>query len=509
MQDLVAGFDSGTQSVKTIIFDENGGIAGLGRAAHKVSTPRPKWAEQDPRDWWKAFCTSMKMALRSSKVSLKKIVAIGLTHQRSTLCIVDKNCNAILPAQVWYDSRAVKQVQWIKNEFGSERYMRIAGRIPDTAWFSSKLLWVKDNEPEAFKEAYKFLTVHGYFIRKLTGGWKDTYAAPTGLLDEANYRYSDEILDAFEIPKEKLCELTPPGEVIGYISTEAARETGLPEGLPVASGAGDQQAGGLGCGVVNPGMAYLNLGTSVVLGLISSKYIYHQNFFVREGVLPETWNLEAIIDGGYWMITWFKENFAKEEIRKAKRLNVSTEDILDREASRISAGSDGLIVQPYWLGVHQPYWDEYAKGSAIGWMGGHKMAHFYRAIIEGIAYDMRLNLDGLEEATGIEIDDIRVFGGGAQSRLSCQTIADVFNKNISTVSTPEATALGAAILAAASVRLYPDIKQASLNMTKIKSKFTPIKSNSEVYNKLYDRIYRNYYDSVKPLFREVADIVGY
>jgi xylulokinase len=504
--DYLVGFDSGTQSVKTVVFDEKGNTIGQGHRAHKISVPKLDWAEQDPEDWWEAFRLSLREALRDAKISSEKVSAVAMTHQRSTLVVVDEECHPLLPAQVWHDSRSVEQVRWTNEKFGGDRYMKITGCMPDTTWWGQKIMWVKDNEPQIFNKVCKFLTVHGFFVRRLTGEWTDSYAAPSGVLDMANLRYSSTILEAMGIPREKLCNLVPPGEVIGYISSEAARETGLPVGIPVASGAGDQQAGGLGCGVIQPNMAYLNLGTSVVLGTLSREYVAHRNFIVRAGTLPSTWNPEALLSAGCWMINWFKDNFAREEADTARKNGVLTEEILDSESQEIPAGSMGLVVQPYWLGVRQPYWDQNARGSIIGWTAGHTKLHLYRAIIEGMAYDTRLNLEGIEQALQRSIEDVRVLGGGARSRLCCQIIADVLNRTVSTMSTSEAAALGAAILAAEALKLYPTLEDAASNMTRVGSTFRPIPSHGELYNRLYRMVYINCYETLRPLLKALAEV---
>ncbi|MEM2122934.1 MAG: FGGY-family carbohydrate kinase [Candidatus Bathyarchaeia archaeon] len=502
-KEYIVAFDSGTQSVKTIIFSKYGKILGEGHSPHLVSVPGPMKAEQDPNQWWTAFCDSLKSALRESRITADRIVAVGITTQRETMCVVDSEGRPLLPAQVWYDARPLEQVEWIKDKFGAERYMEVTGRMPDTTWWVSKVLWVRDKERNVFDHAHKFLTVQGYFIYKLTGEFKDSYASPTGLLDMSTMDYSMELIDAFGIPREKLCDLVPPGTIIGYISSKAAEETGLVEGTPVASGAGDQQAGGLGAGLTEPGAAYLNLGTSVVLGVISSKFRYHRNFFVREGCIPGTWNFEALINGGFWMVTWFKENFAQVEVNAASSLGLPPEVILDLKAKDLPPGSQGLIVQPYWLGVRQPYWDEKARGTIMGWNNAHTKIHLYRAILEGIGYDIRLNLDGIQEALETVVDDIRIFGGGAKSDFSCQIMADILNKSVRRTETPEATTLGAAILAASAVKLHPSVKDAANAMARVSARFDPRKENVDIYAKLYGNIYRRLYPAVQPLLREL------
>jgi xylulokinase len=501
MGKYIVSFDSGTQSVKTLILNKEGVILGEGHSPHSVNVPAPMRAEQDPNQWWSAFCDSMKIAFQKSGIRPSEIAAIGITNQRETMCAVDSNGNPVIPAQVWYDSRSIPQVARVRADFGAEEYMKVTGRMPDTTWWVMKVMWVKDNLKETFAKVHKFLTVSGFFVYKLTGEFKDSYASSPGIHDMMKIDYSTEVLNRLDIPREKLCDLFPPGSIIGRVSAKAAKETGLPEGTPVAAGAGDQQAGGLGCGLTKAGAAYLNLGTSVVLGVISSKYVYHQNFFVREGCVSGTWNLEALINGGYWMVTWFKENFAQPEMVAAQSQKLSVEKILESAAEKIPAGSLGLVVQPYWLGVRQPYWDENARGTIIGWNNAHTRIHLYRAIIEGIAYDIRLNLEGFEDAIGIKIDDIRVFGGGAKSNLSCNIMADVLGRQVTRVATPEATALGAAILAAYAAGMFDTIDEAVQSMTSVGEKFNTNEKNAATYTDLYSKIYRPLYPSLQQIMK--------
>jgi xylulokinase len=502
----IVGFDSGTQSVKTIVCDKEGRRVGQAREEHAVHCPIQGWAEQNPEDWWKAFCISLERALHDAGISSSEVEAIAMAHQRSTLAIVDEDCRSLLPAQVWHDSRSTEQVRWINEQFGGERYMNITGCMPDVTWWGPKIMWVRDHESDIFKKAYKFLTVHGFFVRKLTGEWKDSRAAPSGVLDMARLDYSNTLLDALGIPREKLCDLISPGEVIGYISKDTARETSLPVGVPVAAGAGDQQSGGLGCGVVDSNTAYLNLGTSVVVGTSSRKYVPHRNLIIRAGAIPGTWNPEALLSSGYWMITWLKENFAVREVEAAKKKAIPPEEILDAAAEKLQAGSSGLILQPYWLGVRQPYWDQDARGTIIGWTSSHRREHLYRATIEGIAYDIRLNLTGIEQILGSSIEQIRIHGGGAKSKFSCQIVADVLNRSVSTIRTVEATAQGAVALAATAIGLYPKVEDAATSMAKIETTFEPIEKNASLYEAFYQEVYAKLYETVRPLLRKITQI---
>jgi xylulokinase len=205
------------------------------------------------------------------------------------------------------------------------------------------------------------------------------------------------------------------------------------------------------------------------------------------------------------MITWFKDNFGKTEMEAAASCGIVAEEILELEAKRIPAGSQGLVLQPYWLGVRQPYWDENARGVIIGWTGNHTKAHLYRAIIEGIAYDIRLNFDGMEEALESTITNIRIYGGGAKSELSCQIVADVTNRPVSTVHTEEATTLGAAIHAATANKDYKDIKEAANSMVHIAREYKPNKKNSRTYERYYKNVYVDLYSSNMKLMKKISN----
>ena len=288
----------------------------------------------------------------------------------------------------------------------------------------------------------------------------------------------------------------PSGTLIGELTPEAGEACGLPAGLPVIAGHGDGQAAGVGANISQSGQAYLSLGTSVVSGIFAQKYLIDRAFRTMYGI-PEAYSLETVLLGGTYTIDWFMENFTR---------NQSVAD-LETEIQSIPPGSEGLLLIPYWNSALNPYWDANASGITIGWRGFHKPAHLYRAILEGIAFELRLHYEGAESALNTMIDQLIVMGGGSRSDLWCQMIADITGKVIQRTNTTEATALGAGILAASGTGLYPDIYQAMRNMSQNpETSFEPNRARNGDYTQLYRDVFIKVYPALQSLMKNLASL---
>jgi xylulokinase len=498
-QGYVIGIDCSTTATKAVVWDERGNAVAEGRGTFGLSSPQPDWGEQNAEDWWESAKTALRRA--TQVVDTRRIRAIGITHQRETFVCVNEDDHPIRPAILWLDSRAREEVA----KYGSERVHRITGKKPNPTVGYYKILWLKENEPGTLDRAAKVVDVHAFLVHRMTGQWRTSWASadPLGLVDMESFDYSDELLDTAGLSREQMCELQAPGDVIGELKEDVAREVDLPAGLPVASGVGDGQAAGLGANITEPGRAYLNLGTGLVSGTYSENYSYGDEYRVLSGPIPKTYTLETLLNAGTYMVSWFVEKFAGVDARELG-LDLSTEQILETAAARLGPGSDGLFAVPYWNNALMPYWDFNARGIMVGWTGAHGKAHAYRAILEGIAFEQRLMTSGAETALEKPVGHLLAMGGGSRSSLWCQIIADVMQRPVSVTREFESTCLGSGMIAAAACGMHDGIKEAAAAMSGTGARFEPDERRAACYDRLYD-VYKELYPSLRPLFPKLTD----
>ena len=497
MSDLVLSVDCSTSGVKCIAWGLDGSEVSTGSTSLELSVPQNGYGEQDPRDWWKGFVEAVQSCMQY--LDPNRIKAFAVTHQRETFACLDANDSPIRPAMLWLDVRAGDQV----NRFGTKRIHEITGKPANPTPAFYKLLWLRENEPETLERTERIVDVHAYLVHELTGEWKTSVACadPLGLIDLETSDYSDEILQIVGIERSALPELVEPGDVLGTLSAKAAEILGLPVGIPIVSGAGDGQSAGLGAGIVGPGLAYLNVGSGLISGFFSEKYQMSTAYRAMAGTIPGTVNYELFVGAGTLMIAWFMKTFgAGAELPGG----LSKEVFWERQAQEIEPGAAGLYVLPYWNGQLTPYWDHNARGVMIGFTGAHSSVHVYRAILEGVAFELRLCLDEAEPKLSEPIQKFIAMGGGTRSPLWCQIFADVLNRPIVLAGSDEATALGAGILAAVGGGLHENVSTAVAAMTTTSQLYEPNPESVAVYENLY-RTYRSIYPALKDVFAEAAE----
>jgi sugar (pentulose or hexulose) kinase len=348
--------------------------------------------------------------------------------------------------------------------------------------------------------------VHAFLVYHLTGAFRTSTACadPMGLIDMVNQCWAGDLIQALGLRLDQFAECVPPGAMIGVVSQRAADATGLPVGLPVVAGAGDGQCAGLGANVTSRGRAYLNLGTAVVSGAFSNAYVADRAFRTLNAPIAGAYFLETALKGGVFTVGWFVEKFASD--LRNPLLTQNPEQILEAAAAKVAPGSLGLLLVPYWHNVMNPYWDPAASGITIGWTGAHGREHFYRAILEGIAFEQRLVGDAVMNAIGQPFQEYVVMGGGSRSDLWLQIVADVTGVPIVRSTTTEATCLGAAILAATAVGWYSDVNCAANNMTSVSDRFTPNPSTQAIYNRLYTEVYQPLFPTLQPLLDRLTEL---
>jgi len=498
-KDLVVGVDASTTGCKAVIWDLNGEQVAQGRTGIPLLKPRPSWHEQDANDWWTAMAEALRIA--TCGIDPDRLAGLCICPQRETFVPVDQDGNPLRNAILWMDVRARSLMPDFEKGIGTDRFHRMTGKPLSSNLTVLKIQWLRENEPDLFQQTDKFVDVAAYLNYKLTGEWGTGWgiAGPAGLFDLRDNCWSEEVLYFLGLEVHQVPACYPTGTVIGKVTNKAAPECGLPPGLPIITGLGDGQAGGLGLNITHPGECYLSLGTSVVSGTYTESYLTDPAFRTMIAGIAGGYSLETVILGGTYTLDWFK-GFLGESLS----LNQLDDRILD-----LPPGAEGLLLVPYWNSALTPYWDPKACGIVIGWRGHHKPGHLYRAILEGIAFELRLHFEGVQTSLQQELYKLVVMGGGSNNDAWCQIIADVTGINVQRTNTTEATALGAGMIAACGVGLFNDFRSAVTTMAgEIRDHFSSSAQAHHQYSRLYQEVYKGLYPAIQPLSTRLAEITS-
>lgn len=508
---LVLTFDCGTQSIRALLVDKNGNIVAKEQIAFvPYYSLQPGYAEQKPSVYVDTLKEVSRRIHKNNPQLLESIIAVTITTIRDTCICVDKDVKPLRDVIVWLDQREAK----------CEKPLPLISRLAfglvgmtealDDQRKITKSNWLKENEPEIWAKTDKYILLSGYLVHQLTGQLIDSAASQVAHLpfDYKNnkwYEPSNIKYPIFDVEPEKLQALIPPGSVLGTISKSVSDEYLIKEGLPVIATASDKACETLGCGVLDNDLASLSFGTTATIQTTLRKYVEPQQFMpAYPGAVSGTYNPEIQVYRGFWMISWFKKEFAEKEVVQAPQLGISPEELLNRRLKEIPPGSDGLILQPYWAPMlKQPE----AKGSIIGFSSEHTRIHIYKAIIEGIGYGLLEGMENLEKSSKQPINGLTVSGGGSQSEEICQITSDMFGKPVYKIQTYEACGLGSSMVAFVSLGIFKDYQEAIKSMVHYTKTFTPNPEVHEIYRHLYTRIYRRIYKQLKPLYWELRSIV--
>lgn len=486
------GLDISTTGAKALLIDVSGKVIASHTTPQPISAPKPLWSEQNPADWWDGIAASIRGVLAQSGISATAILAIGLTGQMHGLVLLDAAGNVLRPSILWNDQRTQAQCDEITRRVGSERLIRLTGNRALTGFTAPKIVWVREHEPDVFARAAHMLLPKDYIRYKLTGDYAMDMSEASGtlLLDVANRRWSQEVLDALDIPAAWMPTLCEGDAITGVISAEAAELTGLKPGTPVVGGGGDQAAGAVGVGALDPGVVSLVVGTSGVVFAPLAQYNYEPEGRLHAfcHAVPGRWHFMGVTLSAAGSLQWYHDTLAH---------NTSFDDLL-APASEIPPGSDGLIFLPYLSGERTPHPDPLARGAFIGLTTRHTQAHLTRAVLEGVAYSLKDCFNLMANANLPTDLQIRVSGGGAKSRLWRQILADVLNATLVTTNSTEGAAYGAAILAAVAAQQYPNAQTAANAMIKTGDAVNP-GVNVEAYAAAYPN-YTALYPALKEIF---------
>ena len=496
-KEILAVIDAGTTGLRTILYDSLGNELSKVYKEHNSYFDHTNWVEQNAEDWYQSVKETSKASIKKAGISNDQIIGISITNQRETIVPVSEDGIPLRRAIIWQDRRSFNECNDIEKTIGFEKINEVTGLRINPYFSGPKILWIKKNEPEIYNNTYKFLLVHDYLINKLGGifvsDWSN--ASRTMLFDINHLKWSNFICDKLEISIEKMPESVPSGKIISEITKKVAKETGFKEGTPIISGGGDQQCAAIGNGVIEEGKVKVTTGTGSFILAYIDKMIKDpkRRFLTTCHAIPNKYILEASIFTTGAVYRWFRDNLGIKEKEMARNKNIDPYKILDFECKNNSKlGANGLLLIPHFAGAGAPYWDSLAKGVLLGLSLDHTKYDIIRAIFEAVGFEIRKNIELFHEM-GININEIRITGGGTRSAFWNQIQSDIYGIPVLRVSTEETTALGCAVLVGVGSGIYKNFDSAIENMVHIKETLNPIDRNHKKYNALYNihkRIYK-------------------
>ncbi|MEM2507474.1 MAG: FGGY-family carbohydrate kinase [Nitrososphaeria archaeon] len=501
------GIDVGTSSTKSELFDLEGNSVAVAQEEYPIISPKVGYAEEDPENgWWKALQDTVKEALKISKANPKEI--LGVCVSGTNACIpVDHEGKALTNAIMQLDNRSIKYAEKIREKVGEETVFKITGnRIASGTFLAPTILWIKENMPKVFEKTYKFMVPTGFITMKLTGKYTiDLSRCSTTLLYKIGKEkgWSHELCQMLDIPIEKLPESYISKEIVGEVCDEASKRTGLAKGTPVVAGCMDTVGAAVGSAILDEGEAFYTLGTLGRFCCCISEPKFDKRFINICHAIEDRWLAMALMQGGGLSMRWFRDELATEAIDRAKILGKSAYQIIDEEAEKVPAGSKGIIFLPYLSGEKSPIWDPYARGVLFGFTAMHKRGEIARAVMEGVAYSLRHNIEVFEEA-GFSIPRIKVGGGGVKSRLWRKIITDVTGKRIEVTRMLATETFGDALIAGLGVKAYKSVDEIK-KMVEIEEELVPDAENHKRYTSMF-KLYKRIYDHLREDFVELSNI---
>ena len=499
------GIDVGTGGTRAVIIDERGRILASGAADHApFMSPQLGWAEQDPRDWWRACGLAVREALAATSTTANEIACVGFSGQMHGAVLLDEHDEVVRPALIWCDQRTESQVQKLINKIGTDRLIQLTSNPPLTNFTLTKLLWVRENEPRLWQRVAHVMLPKDYVRFRLTGERTIDVADASGtlLLNVARRQWSNEVLSATGIDIQMLPRLCESPEVCGRVSSHGAAATGLREGIPVVAGAGDQAAGAVGMGIVRPGTVSATIGTSGVVFAATDRPALDPQGRIHTfcHALPNRWHVMGVTQAAGLSLRWFRDRFGV-------LTNEPTEpyELLAREAASVPAGSAGVLWAPYLMGERTPHCDPHARAALIGLSASHTRAHVIRAILEGVAFSLRDTFTIFKEMH-VPVDHIRLGGGGARAPLWRQIQADVYGHAVEVVQADEGAALGAALLAGVGAGNWSSVDDACDTAVRVVDEIQPNAENVEILDAAY-QAYRKVYPALRQIASSVVETV--
>lgn len=482
MKRVILALDVGTSSMRTIVFSLAGTVLHQTSFEYHTVFPKPSYVEQDPGDWREAAIETLSGAAVFLQKNEYEPMAISVTSQRASMIPMDETGSPMRNAIMWQDKRTIPVCEGLIAQYGMESLYRKTGLRSNPLFVLNKIIWLRENEPEIFRRAKKFIGVQDYVVYQLTEEYVTdwTQASRTMLMDLSTFRWDEDLLKIAGITPDRLCRLVPPGSVAGGLSPAFARLCDLPAGLPVIVSGGDQQNAAIALGVVKTGVAEANTGTGSFVLSFSDKPVFEKDCRVlcQASAMAGNWMAETAIFNTGAIFRWFKERFCPE-----LRTIPEPYPIMTTWAAESPVGSRGVMMLPHFEGSAAPYWNPKAKGIFFNLGLSTTRADMIRSILEGIALEIEENLGLMRGIIG-PIGEVSVAGGLTRSDLFCAIQSNVYNATVLRTKNPEASALGASINAGVTLGVYESHQDAVQKMLGIPEKFEPDPYKTEIYDRL-------------------------
>lgn len=502
--------DCGTQSIRSIVFDKFGKMLGFEKVKYpSYITNDQGFVEIDADIIWECAIESVSKFRKSNPEVMKNVEAITIASQRSTSVFVDKEGKPLKNAISWMDTRKLEENYKISNVEKKIYKLMNVWDIVDSYNRGCPYHWVAVNEPEVMKKVHKLLFLSTYLNFKLTGLFRDCVTSAPG-----NISFSNKKLDwaspndvegkVFKVKQEHLFELVQPGELIGDLTEEASKSLHLPKGLKVIAGGSDKACETIGIGCFDESTVSVSLGSMVTVQTTTDKYLpLYKYGTVFPAAIEGKYTPELGITRGFWLVSWFIDEFAELERSESKDKQISIERVLNEKLDKVAPGSDGLLMQPYWMSdVRYPN----ASGTLIGLNDVHTRIHIYRALVEGLGYSIKEGINAVEAKTKTTVKAVGLSGGGSQSDILCQVLANILNKDLYVVQTHETTGLGAAMLGYINLGIYKDVEEAASNMIHSKKVYKPDPKIAETYESLFKEVYKLTYKRLQPVYKKMVEV---
>ncbi|MFW9617684.1 FGGY-family carbohydrate kinase [Aquabacterium sp.] len=512
---LFLAIDQGTQSVRAMLFDPRGQL--VAKAQQHITpyfSKHPNWAEQNGEYFWHHLGLACQQLWQQHPTLRNRVAAAALTCQRATMICLDEEFQPVRPATIWLDSRRTDRYPplpfWMRWGAAAAGMSHMLYQLRSKA----ECNWLAADFPHDWARTRHFVQLSAYLSHLLTGTLQDAVSSQVGYVPFDHKRQDwarpgDLKWQALTVRPEQLPPLVQAARPLGRITADAAAHTGIPAGLTLYAAGADKACEVLACGGIRPDVGCISYGTTATINTGNTRYIEPMPFLpAYPAAVPHAYNSEIIVQRGYWMVNWFKREFAAHEVRQAEERGIAPELLFDELLDASPPGAMGLVLQPFWNpGVKFP--GPEAKGAVIGFGDVHTRAHLYRSIIEGLAYALRHGKDQLQKRNGTPIRTLRVAGGGSQSDRIMQITANIFGLPTERIHTYEASGLGAAINAAVGCGVHSDHATAVEAMSHPGQVFEPHASTAQVYDRLYKEVYLRMYDRLSPLYRSIRHITHY